>query len=216
MGRLLSGGSQVSHQTMSTLSNRLCAEAAVDHMKHDSRMIDPSKPRPLYLDAQATTPIDPRVLDAMMPYMTRAYGNAHSRNHAYGWESEQAVEIAREEMARLINADPREIVFTSGATESNNMALKGVAHFYGGEGNQTGRRHIITTQTEHKCVLDSCRVLEHEGYKVTYLPVQTNGLIDLELLRSTITADTSLVSVMYVNNEIGVKQPIGQIGQLCR
>lgn len=167
--------------------------------------------RPLYLDAQATTPLDPRVLDAMMPYMTTYYGNPHSRTHAYGWETEKAVEVAREQVAKLINADPKEIIFTSGATESNNIAIKGVARFYSSK-----KKHIITTQTEHKCVLDSCRALEGEGFKVTYLPVQDNGLISLEELDKAMTPNTSVVSIMSVNNEIGVKQPIAEIGKLCK
>lgn len=167
--------------------------------------------RPLYMDFQATTPMDPRVLDAMLPFQVNFYGNPHSRTHAYGWESETAMERARKQVADLIGADPREIIFTSGATESNNMAIKGVARFYGQK-----KRHVITTQTEHKCVLDSCRVLESEGFSITYLPVQTNGLIDLELLEKSIRPDTSLVSIMTVNNEIGVKQPIREIGRLCR
>ncbi|XP_055015582.1 cysteine desulfurase, mitochondrial [Boleophthalmus pectinirostris] len=169
------------------------------------------EPRPLYMDFQATTPMDPRVLDAMLPYQVNFYGNPHSRTHAYGWESESAMETARKQVADLIGADSREIVFTSGATESNNMAIKGVARFYGQK-----RRHVITTQTEHKCVLDSCRVLESEGFSVTYLPVQSNGLVDLELLERSIRPDTSLVSIMTVNNEIGVKQPIREIGRVCR
>lgn len=169
------------------------------------------EPRPLYLDFQATTPMDPRVLDAMLPFEVNFYGNPHSRTHAYGWESESAMERARKQVADLIGADPREVVFTSGATESNNMAVKGVARFYGQK-----KRHVITTQTEHKCVLDSCRILESEGFSVTYLPVQSNGLVDMELLEKSIRPDTSLVSIMTVNNEIGVKQPIGDIGHLCR
>lgn len=167
--------------------------------------------RPLYLDAQATTPLDPRVLDEMLPYLTSYYGNPHSRTHAYGWESESAVEKAREQVANLIGADPREIIFTSGATESNNIAVKGVARFYASK-----KKHIITTQTEHKCVLDSCRALEAEGFKVTYLPVQANGIISLEDLEKSITPDTSLVSIMTVNNEIGVKQPVADIGRICK
>lgn len=167
--------------------------------------------RPLYLDAQATTPLDPRVLDAMMPYSVSYYGNPHSRTHAYGWESEQAVEHARKQVADLIGADPKEIVFTSGATESNNISVKGVGRFY-----KKNKKHVITTQTEHKCVLDSCRSLESEGFEVTYLPVMKNGLIDMEQLEAAIRPDTSLVSIMTVNNEIGVTQPIGEIGSLCR
>lgn len=176
--------------------------------KHE---LEKDEPRPLYMDFQATTPMDPRVLDAMLPYQVNYYGNPHSRTHAYGWESETAMETARKQVADLIGADPREIIFTSGATESNNMAIKGVARFY-----QTKKRHVITTQTEHKCVLDSCRILEAEGFDVTYLPVQRNGLVDLELLEASIRPDTSLLSVMTVNNEIGVKQPIKEIGQICR
>ncbi|KAL1963095.1 hypothetical protein VTN77DRAFT_8741 [Rasamsonia byssochlamydoides] len=169
--------------------------------------------RPIYLDMQATTPTDPRVLDAMLPFLTGLYGNPHSRTHAYGWETEQAVEQAREHVANLIGADPKEIIFTSGATESNNMSIKGVARFFGRSGK---KKHIITTQTEHKCVLDSCRHLQDEGYEVTYLPVQNNGLIRLEDLEAAIRPDTALVSVMTVNNEIGVIQPIKEIGQICR
>ncbi|CAG8677911.1 27605_t:CDS:2 [Dentiscutata erythropus] len=167
--------------------------------------------RPIYLDVQATTPTDPRVLDAMMPYLTQQYGNPHSRTHAYGWEAEKAVEQARAHVANLIKADPKEIVFTSGATESNNISIKGVARFY-----KSSKKHIITTQIEHKCVLDSCRVLAEEGFDVTYLPVQPTGLIDLNLFAESIRPDTSLVSIMSVNNEIGVTQPIKEIGQICR
>ncbi|XP_064530430.1 cysteine desulfurase isoform X2 [Pseudopipra pipra] len=167
--------------------------------------------RPLYMDVQATTPLDPRVLDSMLPYLTAYYGNPHSRTHAYGWESEAAMEKARRQVADLIGADSREIIFTSGATESNNMAIKGVARFY-----KSRKKHIITTQTEHKCVLDSCRSLETEGFRITYLPVKNNGLIDLKELEAAFQPDTSLVSVMTVNNEIGVKQPIHDIGEICR
>uniref|UniRef100_A0A2K5Z6P0 cysteine desulfurase n=1 Tax=Mandrillus leucophaeus TaxID=9568 RepID=A0A2K5Z6P0_MANLE len=162
------------------------------------------------MDVQATTPLDPRVLDAMLPYLINYYGNPHSRTHAYGWESEAAMERARQQVASLIGADPREIIFTSGATESNNIAIKGVARFY-----RSRKKHLITTQTEHKCVLDSCRSLEAEGFQVTYLPVQKSGIIDLKELEAAIQPDTSLVSVMTVNNEIGVKQPIAEIGQIC-
>ncbi|KAI8520118.1 cysteine desulfurase [Branchiostoma belcheri] len=167
--------------------------------------------RPLYLDAQATTPLDPRVLDAMMPFTVGYYGNPHSRTHAYGWETEKAVEEARKEVADIIGADPREIVFTSGATESNNISVKGVGRFY-----KSKKKHIITTQIEHKCVLDSCRALEGEGFDVTYLPVKPNGIIELEKLEAAMRPDTSLVSIMTVNNEIGVRQPIKEIGELCR
>ncbi|KAJ5884768.1 Cysteine desulfurase [Penicillium taxi] len=169
--------------------------------------------RPIYLDMQATTPLDPRVLDAMLPYLTGIYGNPHSRTHAYGWESEKAVEQARENIAKLIGADPKEIIFTSGATESNNMSLKGVARFFGRSGK---KKHIITTQTEHKCVLDSCRHLQDEGFDVTYLPVQNNGLVRMEDLEAAMRPDTAIVSIMAVNNEIGVIQPMEDIGRLCR
>jgi len=167
--------------------------------------------RAAYLDFQATTPMDPRVLDAMLPFMTEQYGNPHSRTHKYGWETESAVEVAREDIANLIGATAKEIIFTSGATESNNMAIKGVARFYGEH-----KKHVITTQTEHKCVLDSCRALQNEGFEVSYLPVQPNGLVDLELFKSTLRPDTVLVSIMGVNNEIGVIQPLKEIGQMCR
>ena len=167
--------------------------------------------QPIYLDYQATTPLDPRVLNAMMPYFQEKFGNPHSRNHLYGWEAEESVETARGQIASLIGADPREIIFTSGATESNNLALKGVVDFYGQQKN-----HIITCVTEHKCILDTCRHLEQKGFKVTYLPVQSNGLIDLEQLEHTITDQTLLVSIMAVNNEIGVIQPLEEIGKLCR
>jgi cysteine desulfurase len=169
--------------------------------------------RPIYLDMQATTPIDPRVLDAMLPYMTGQYGNPHSQTHAYGWETDKAVEDAREHIARLIGADPKEIIFTSGATESNNMSIKGVPRFFGKDGR---KNHIITCQTEHKCVLDSARHLQDEGFEVTYLPVETNGLVNMETLEKAIRPETCLVSIMTVNNEIGVVQPVNEIGKLCR
>ncbi len=166
---------------------------------------------PIYLDYQATTPTDPRVVEAMLPYFTTKFGNPHSRSHAYGWEAEDAVEIARSQVGDLIHAGPKEIIFTSGATESNNLAIKGIAHFYGDK-----KKHIITLATEHKCVLDSCRHLELEGFEVTYLPVQKNGLLDLDMLKNAITENTVLVSVMAVNNEIGVIQPLEEIGAICR
>lgn len=166
---------------------------------------------PVYLDYQATTPMDKRVLDAMIPYFTEKFGNPHSRSHAYGWEAEEATEIARKQVADLIGANEKEIIFTSGATESNNIAIKGVGHFY-----KDKKNHIITVKTEHKCVLDACRHLEQEGFTITYLPVQQNGLVDLELLKNTITNKTLLVSIMAVNNEIGVIQPLKEIGKLCR
>ncbi len=166
---------------------------------------------PVYLDYQATTPLDPRVLEAMLPYLTDKFGNPHSVSHAFGWEAEEAVEKAREEVASVIGADAKEIIFTSGATESNNLAIKGVAGFY-----KTKKNHIITCVTEHKCVLESCRRLEREGLEVTYLPVQRTGLIDLDDLERAFTERTVLVSIMAVNNEIGVIQPLAEIGAMCR
>mmetsp|Transcript_16456 Transcript_16456/g.39383 ORF Transcript_16456/g.39383 Transcript_16456/m.39383 type:complete len:467 (+) Transcript_16456:127-1527(+) len=172
--------------------------------------------RAIYLDTSATTPMDPRVLDKMMPYMIGSYGNPHSRTHSYGWESETVVEDARAQVASLIGASPKEIIFTSGATESNNLSIKGAAHFYGMKGAKN-KKHVITTQTEHKCVLDSCRFLEQEGFDVTYLPVQVaTGMVDMEELESSLREDTLLVSVMAVNNEIGTRQPVEEIGALCR
>jgi len=170
-----------------------------------------TKNKQIYLDYQATTPMDPRVLDAMMPYFTEKFGNPHSRNHPYGWEAEDAVETARGHIAHLIGADPKEIIFTSGATESNNLAIKGVGRFY-----KDRKNHIVTCVTEHKCVLESCRHLGQEGFDVTYLPVTENGLIDLDQLRDAITDKTALVSIMGVNNEIGVIQPLAEIGRICR
>ena len=167
--------------------------------------------RPIYLDYQSTIPCDSRVLEVMLPYFTEEFGNPHSRSHAYGWRAEEAVEAARIQVAKVINADPREVIFTSGATESNNLALKGVAHFY-----KAQKDHIITCMTEHKCVLDSCRYLEQMGFKITYLPVQPNGIIELDCLRDAITDRTSIVSIMAANNEIGVIQPLAEIGKICR
>ena len=166
---------------------------------------------PIYLDYSATTPVDPRVAAKMIPWLTEHFGNPASRSHAYGWEAEKAVEDAREQVAALVNADAKEIIWTSGATESNNLAIKGAAHFYQGKG-----KHIITVKTEHKAVLDAVRELEREGFEATYLDVQENGLIDLEVLKAAIRPDTIVVSVMFVNNEIGVVQPIAEIGELCR
>ncbi|EOO02718.1 putative cysteine desulfurase protein [Phaeoacremonium minimum UCRPA7] len=196
------GAQQDNHQTVSPMAEVLKEATLMDEGQ-----------RPIYLDMQATTPVDPRVLDAMLPFYTGIFGNPHSRTHAYGWESEKAVEEAREHVARLIGADPKEIIFTSGATESNNMSIKGVARFFGRSGK---KKHIITSQTEHKCVLDSCRHLQDEGFEVTYLPVKHNGMIDMEELRAAIKPETALVSIMAVNNEIGVIQPLAEIGKLCR
>jgi cysteine desulfurase len=167
--------------------------------------------QPIYLDYQATTPMDPRVLEAMMPYFTYKFGNPHSRSHSYGWEAEEGVEKARGQLAKLIGADEKEVIFTSGATESNNLAIRGDAEFY-----KDRKNHIVTTMTEHKCVLDTCRHLEQAGFEVTYLPVQKNGLIDLDELRNAITDKTVVVSIMAVNNEIGVIQPLEEIGKICR
>jgi cysteine desulfurase len=166
---------------------------------------------PIYLDNHATTPMDPRVLEAMLPYFGPQFGNAASRNHSFGWEAEEAVENARQQIASLIGANKKEIVITSGATESNNLAIKGVAEMYAERGN-----HIITAATEHKAVLDTCKRLEKHGCKVTYLPLQPDGLIDLELLKEAITDKTILVSIMYANNEIGVIQPVKEIGAICK
>jgi len=167
--------------------------------------------QPIYLDYSATTPVDPRVADKMIPYLTEKFGNAASRSHAYGWEAETAVEEARTHVAALLNADPREIVWTSGATEGDNLAIKGAAHFYQGKG-----KHIVTVKTEHKAVLDAVRELEREGFEATYLSPESNGLIDLEKLKAVLRPDTILVSVMMVNNEIGVIQDIAAIGEICR
>ncbi|MFZ2739712.1 MAG: IscS subfamily cysteine desulfurase [Burkholderiaceae bacterium] len=166
---------------------------------------------PIYLDYGATTPCDPRVVDAMIPWLREHFGNPASRSHAWGWEAEAAVEKARGEVADLIGADPREIVWTSGATESNNLAIKGAAQFY-----KTRGKHLITVKTEHKAVLDPCRELERQGFEVTYLDVQEDGLLDLERLKAAIRPDTILISVMFVNNEIGVIQDIPAIGLMCR
>ncbi len=166
---------------------------------------------PIYLDNHATTRVDPRVVEAMLPYFTESIGNAASRNHEFGWIAEQGVENARKQVASLIGASPKEIIFTSGATESNNLAIKGVAEMYAEKGN-----HIITAATEHKAVLDTCKKLEKQGFRITILPVKGDGLVDLDMLREAITDKTILVSIMYANNEIGVVQPVAEIGKICR
>jgi cysteine desulfurase len=166
---------------------------------------------PIYLDYSATTPVDPRVAERMIPWLTQHFGNPASRSHAFGWEAEQAVESAREEVAKLVNCDAKEIVWTSGATESDNLAIKGAAHFY-----KTKGKHLVTVKTEHKAVLDTMRELEREGFEVTYLDPQPDGLVDLEKFKAALRPDTILVSVMFVNNEIGVIQPIAQMGEILR
>jgi len=166
---------------------------------------------PIYLDYSATTPVDPRVAEKMIPYLVEKFGNPASRSHSFGWEADEAVEAAREQVAALVNADAKEIVWTSGATESNNLAIKGAANFYSGKG-----KHLITVKTEHKAVLDTFRELERQGFEATYLDVRDNGLIDLDVFKAALRPDTILVSVMFVNNEIGVVQPIAEIGEICR
>jgi cysteine desulfurase len=182
-----------------------------DLTKLKQKIINEGGTLPIYLDNQATTATDPRVVEAMMPYFSQKFGNPHSRSHSFAWEAEEACELARSQVASLISASPKEIIFTSGATESNNMVLKGIAKFYGSK-----KKHIVTLTTEHKCILDTCRYLEQDGFKITYLPVQPNGLVNLEELKNVITEDTMLVSVMAVNNEIGVIQPLKEIGKICR
>jgi len=166
---------------------------------------------PIYLDYSATTPVDPRVAQKMIPYLTEHFGNAASRSHAYGWKAEEAVEEARENVAALINADAKEIVWTSGATEGNNLAIKGAANFY-----KTKGKHLITQKTEHKAVLDTFRELERQGFEATYLEVEQNGLVDIEKFKAAIRPDTILASIMMVNNEIGVIQPVWEIAELCK
>jgi cysteine desulfurase len=165
---------------------------------------------PIYFDNHATTPTDPRVVDTMLPYFTMKFGNAASRNHSFGWEAEKAVDNARKQIADLVDSTSKEIIFTSGATESDNLAIKGVAEMYAEKGN-----HIITAATEHKAVLDTCKKLEKHGYRVTYLPVKADGLVDLDMLRESITDKTILITLMYANNEIGVIQPVKEIGKIA-
>ena len=166
---------------------------------------------PIYLDYQSTTPVDPRVVEKMLPYLTQQFGNPASRSHSLGWAAEQAVEHARDQVAEAIGADPKEIVWTSGATEAINLGIKGAAHFYKGKG-----KHLVTLKTEHKATLDTCRQLEREGFEVTYLPVQENGLLDLEVFKAALRPDTILASILFVNNEIGVIQPMAEIGNILR
>ena len=186
------------------------AETLGINVTQSSQPLPPGVKLPIYMDNHATTPLDPRVREAMMPYLTGIFGNAASRNHSFGWEAEAGVEKAREQIAKLIGATAKEIIFTSGATESTNLAIKGVAEMYRERGN-----HIITQITEHKATLDTCKRLEKSGYRITYLPVQADGLIDIEDLKRALDSETILVSIMYANNEIGVVQPIAEIGKLC-
>ena len=194
------------------MSNEMASNGLV--ITESSKPLPAGVKLPIYMDNHATTPMDPRVLEAMLPYFTGTFGNAASRNHAFGWEAEAGVEKAREQIAKLIGASAKEIIFTSGATESNNLAIKGIAEMYRERGN-----HIITQVTEHKAVLDTCKRLEKMGFRVTYLPVQADGLVDLEDLKRAIVTEgtdkTILVSIMYANNEIGVVQPIAEIGKIC-
>ena len=187
------------------------AETLGINVTQSSQPLPPGVKLPIYMDNHATTPLDPRVLEAMMPYLTGIFGNAASRNHSFGWEAEQGVDKAREQIAKLIGATAKEIIFTSGATESTNLAIKGVAEMYRERGN-----HIITQMTEHKATLDTCKRLEKSGFRVTYLPVQADGLIDIEDLKRAMDDQTIIVSIMYANNEIGVIQPIAEIGKLCK
>ena len=187
------------------------AETLGINVTQSNQPLPPGVTLPIYMDNHATTPLDPRALEAMMPYLTGIFGNAASRNHSFGWEAEQGVEKAREQIAKLIGATAKEIIFTSGATESTNLAIKGVAEMYKERGN-----HIITQVTEHKATLDTCKRLEKSGFRITYLPVQADGLIDLDDLKRAMDDQTILVSIMYANNEIGVIQPIAEIGKLCK
>src|SRR6185295_6714909 len=177
----------------------------------DVKIFETKMKKPIYLDYSATTPVDPRVAAKMIPYLTEHFGNPASRSHAFGWETEKAVEEARDEVAKLVHCDPKELVWTSGATESINLALKGAAHFYKDKG-----KHLVTVKTEHKATLDTMRELERDGFEVSYLDVKPDGLLDLEAFKASLRPDTILVSVMFVNNEIGVIQDIPAIGEICR
>lgn len=199
------------------LNNNLCQSSKAYNFfkKIDFRHFSENvRKRPIYLDNQATTPIDPRVLDKMMPFMIDIYGNSHSRSHTYGWEADDFIEKSRTHISNLINCKSKEIIYTSGATESNNLAIRGLAYFY--KNNLKNKNHIITSQIEHKCVLSSCRQLEQEGFNITYLPVNSEGLIDIDELKNSINDKTILVSIIHVNNEIGVIQDINKIGNICR
>ncbi|AET37535.1 cysteine desulfurase Ecym_1297 [Eremothecium cymbalariae DBVPG len=198
-------------QTRTGSVSSAAVESGTTALKHAYQESADHGTRPIYLDMQATTPTDPRVVDTMLKFYTGLYGNPHSNTHSYGWETNQHVEAARKYVAEVINADPKEIIFTSGATESNNMVLKGVPRFY-----SKTKKHIITMRTEHKCVLEAARAMKNEGFEVTFLGVNNQGLIDLNELESAIRPDTCLVSVMAVNNEIGVMQPIKEIGAICK
>lgn len=191
----------------------MCPKMAVEKYSEGSVTRNPasgSMQKKSYFDYQATTPLDPRVLDAMLPYTTALYGNPHSRSHSYGWEAEKALETARVQIADLINADPKEIIFTSGATEANNLALKGISEYFNYD------LHIITSQTEHKAILDTCRYLETKGVRVTYVPVTKDGIVCVKKLRAAIGPDTKLISIMAVNNEIGTISPLEEIGRICK
>ncbi len=190
---------------------KFCSSTLADNKFVEDQLKKGREHKSIYLDFQSTTPLDPAVLDTMLPYMTDKFGNPHSKSHIYGWETEKAVECAREKVAKILKADAKEIIFTSGATESNNLAIKGVAEFY-----KDKKTHLITTQIEHKCVLDTMRHLQTKGFTVTYLPVQKNGIVDIEVLKKAIKPETLLVSVINVHNEIGVVQPIKEIGRICK
>lgn len=205
IGNILGKNCLITNSIRITKQNRICLKYIINTARYLTT-------KPIYLDTQATSILDPRVTDSMLPYMIDKYGNPHSRTHHYGWDSEAGVENARVQVANLINADPKEIVFTSGATESNNISIKGVARFYASK----TKKHIITTKIEHKCVLDSCRYLEGNGFDVTYLNVHKSGLIDLEELEKAMKPETIMVSIMALNNEIGVIQPVKEIGRICR
>ncbi len=204
----------MSNETASTIAENMKQQSNMTHngvvITESNEALPAGVQLPIYMDNHATTPMDPRVLEAMLPYFGKVFGNAASRNHQFGWEAEQAVDKAREQIAKLIGCAAKEIIFTSGATESNNLAIKGIAEMYKEKGN-----HIITQVTEHKAVLDTCKKLERMGYEVTYLPVETDGLVSMEKLKAALTPKTILVTIMFANNEIGVVQPVEEIGKLC-